>query len=427
MALPANWFFGGRNPLEGVLSPFGGFNLGNIQPVGPFNAPPSTVSTPTAGVSGTPAGQPSGGMDAMRTPFSQPTDAGAADGSGPGASPSGPGFSVGEAASTAGRGGSFGFSTPIGNVGPSTPGLVSSLSGLLGGPTLASLGMGALGPAGAIFGLGNTATNIAAHNMADPASNTPVADISPNAPVGPVFAGSEGFAGTAAPATGLPSTAIGRAIAAIIDSNPPTGSMGGFGFGSNGSTIDANGAISNSVGARTGQSLSNTIPEVPDANTTQIPDVPSPTAPTPTSDDASPVGNPGGIGPGGIGDGSPGTGDGSGVGAGPAGTGAGGASGVGGDGGVGTGPGDKRGGRVGQERQRPDPRRLSEMLKRGATVTTGTKRPGADDVPVNLSRGEEVVNKKATDRWGPELAKMNAWGNRQTGGFAVGQHRDYRR
>src|SRR5258705_8302690 len=74
MALPSNWYFGSRNPL----GEFGGFNLGNIQPVGltPFGAPASTVSTPTVGVSGTQPGRPpaTGGMAVGQQ--SEPTGAG---------------------------------------------------------------------------------------------------------------------------------------------------------------------------------------------------------------------------------------------------------------------------------------------------------------------------------------------------------------
>jgi hypothetical protein len=418
MALPANWHFGGRNPLEGVLSPFGGFNLGNIQPVGPFNAPPSTVSTPTAGVSGTPAGQPSVGMDAMRTPFSQPTDAGAADGSGPGPAASGPGFSVGEAASTAARGGSFGTGLP------SLPGLVdSSVPGLVSGAGKVASLLGFANPltmAALPFSLTNSLTGLVANNMVDPASNTPVANISPNAPADPQFSGSEGFAGTAAPATGLPSTAIGRAIAAIIDSNPPTGSMGGFGFGSNGSTIDANGTISNSLGTQTGQSLFRGGD--PDATTGEA-------GPVGIGEGAAP-GTPGGIGaavgtsgvaagigtpgePGGpSGPGTAGTtgeGDGGGTGGGTGGGDGGGASG-GGDGAM------RKGGRVAK---RPDPRKLADMLKSGARVPVGNPRSKTDDVPVVLQRNEEVMNRNATKAHGKTLDRWNAEGNRRAGGMAV--------
>jgi hypothetical protein len=122
----------------------------------------------------------------------------------------------------------------------------------------------------------------------------------------------------------------------------------------------------------------------------------------------------------------PGTGtspsDASDAGAGPDGGGPGGpGDGGGGPAGGGAGAGDgafKRGGRV--PGQRPDPRRLSAKLKTGDKVQAGVKKPGQDDVPVRLIRGETVVNKPASDKFGPVLDQMNKLGNR-AGGMSVGR------
>jgi hypothetical protein len=410
MSPAPNWYFGSREPLEGEqLSPFGGFNLGNIQTVSPFNAPPSTVSTPTAGVSGTRPGQPSGGMDAMRTPVTQPADGGAADGSGPGPAASGPGFSVGEAASTAARGGSFGTGLP------SLPGLDSSVPGLVGtaGKVASLLGFAnPLTMAALPFSLTNSLTAHIANNMGDPAV---VGIDEPSIATGNPSASPAGT-----PAVGNVNTAIGRGIQAIMNSNPPTGSTGGFAFGSNGSTIDANGTISNSLGTQTGQSLFRGGD--PDATTGEA-------GPVGIGEGAAP-GTPGGIGaavgtsgvaagigtpgePGGpSGPGTAGTtgeGDGGGTGGGTGGGDGGGASG-GGDGAM------RKGGRVAK---RPDPRKLADMLKSGARVPVGNPRSKTDDVPVVLQRNEEVMNRNATKAHGKTLDRWNAEGNRRAGGMAV--------
>jgi collagen type I/II/III/V/XI/XXIV/XXVII alpha len=389
--MPApGWYFGSRGTrdLNDPFNPQGGFNLGGSNQT-PFQGSDS-VTQSTPGVSGTSAVGPS-------QPASQQPDAGA-EGSSPDAAPSGPGFSVGEAASTAANGGSL----SIGGFGPGTLGMANSVANMAG--------MGLHGPVTAPFGLANMATNTIAQNMVDPVTGLPVAQIANNPGI---VAASEDFSGDT-PAAGNPNTTIGSIIAAIQAANQNSGSTGGFAsIGSNGSSVSPAGGVFSSLGVPTGN-----VAVSP--NSTEITGVApqgtefSGRGVDPDSSDPSDSGNDGGTGaPGGP------------AGSGPAGTGEGGASGVGGDGGVGTGPGDKRGGRVGSEPnrkkgQRPDPRQLSAKLKAGATVQSGSKRPGADDVPVRLSRGEEVVNKNATDKFGPILDAMNKAGNRQ-GGFSVGR------
>ena len=216
---------------------------------------------------------------------------GAADGSGPGASPSGPGFS-GPEASAAAHGGSLGIGSLFGGnfagptsgsqaiaaaLGPNGLGLPSgmALSGLsslaanginqglaLGGfPSLPSFGslpaiMGTLGNilsmagianslglAAAPFSLANSLTSLFANSMVDP-NNVPMFSPAQSAALsanGGQAVGNTGF--------------LGGLINAIIASNPPTGSTTGAAFGGNGSTIDANGVISNSLGTQTGNSL----------------------------------------------------------------------------------------------------------------------------------------------------------------------------
>jgi hypothetical protein len=263
--------------------------------------------------------------------------------------------------------------------------------------------------------------------MSDPNNNVPVPQI-----VSGVFAGGSN---PNAIAVGNPNTAIGRVIAAIQAANPATGSMGGSPFGSNGSTINSHGTISNSLGTATGQSLFTSnlsslfgprpnAPD-PDAGPTvgpvglvglppgALPDDPddtgvdpetgltpgvSPAPPGPTPDPSA-GGSPDGGGN--TSDGSPG---------GPA----------GGEGGA---QAAKRGGKV----RRPDPRKLSGMLKKGAKVRTGDDDDETDDVEVRLTKGETVLNKTASDKHAKTLAKWNAGGNRITGGFGVGQPRTQRR
>lgn len=91
-----------------------------------------------------------------------------------------------------------------------------------------------------------------------------------------------------------------------------------------------------------------------------------------------------------------------------------------GPGGSGTGPGgqgQKRGGKV---IKRPDPKMLADKLKRGSKVTVGDNDDNTDDVPTRLTKGEMVVNKKATQKFEPLLNKMNMAGNR-AGGMRIGR------
>jgi hypothetical protein len=162
-----------------------------------------------------------------------------------------------------------------------------------------------------------------------------------------------------------------------------------------------------------------TFPDVPAVP--NYPDVPSnfpdvPTNPDPDPTDPSPPTDP--TAPDAPTDASPPSGDApSGPGPGDAGTGP---TGDGPSGGV-----FKRGGKVQQERahqrgQRPDPHKLSRMLKAGSRVNVGDNDDETDDVGVRLTKGEIVVNKAAAREFGPELEQMNAWGRRAMGGMGVG-------
>lgn len=73
--------------------------------------------------------------------------------------------------------------------------------------------------------------------------------------------------------------------------------------------------------------------------------------------------------------------------------------------------------------KRPDPRRLSKMLKAGSKVNVGDHDDETDDVPVVLTRAETVLNKNASDEFGPILERMNEWGRSRMGGFQIGAAR----
>lgn len=74
MALPANWYFGGRSPQEGdQTSPFGGFNLGGVNDSPPVVSSVASPS-PSAGVSGS-GGMSIGQVGPAVTPTPQQPDA----------------------------------------------------------------------------------------------------------------------------------------------------------------------------------------------------------------------------------------------------------------------------------------------------------------------------------------------------------------
>lgn len=409
MAIPANWYFGARSPLE----EFGGFNLGNIQPVGltPFAAPASTVSTPTAGVSGTQPGQPrpADGMSVGQ----QPEPTGASDGSaGPAPELDAPGMvdpgeasAAIDAALSGAHQGLIGFGLDAAHANP-TISLAngdlstSNTSGVPGPSISASQVGGKLGSlfGGPLFGLANTLGGMAAG----------IAQGSPTR--GGNFSGVNFGNGT----NNGNQDYSGFAHSLSDQGRGIDGSAGPVGTGPGGSTgANANSETDATMGGTTAPSV-----EVVDDPTEGQPGNegesggvgPAGAGPAAGASSSSGVGTGAGVSGAGIGEGEggPGPGDGSG----PGGDGGGGASG-GGDGAM------RKGGRAGGPR-RPDPVKLANMLKSGAKVPVGSRRPGADDVGVRLSRGEEVVNKKATDVFGPILEQMNRWGNRQ-GGFAVGQ------
>jgi hypothetical protein len=72
---------------------------------------------------------------------------------------------------------------------------------------------------------------------------------------------------------------------------------------------------------------------------------------------------------------------------------------------------------------------LAAKLQRGARVDVGRPNSRTDDVPVELSRGEFVINRAATRRNLPELERINRSVGQPTGrgGFNVGRPRDQRR
>lgn len=97
-----------------------------------------------------------------------------------------------------------------------------------------------------------------------------------------------------------------------------------------------------------------------------------------------------------------------------------------GDGGAGGGPsGDgpsggtfKRGGIV----KKPSPKHLADKLRtHGGKLNKGDHDDNTDDVPVKLTRGEMVVNKKATQKFQPQLQAMNQMGLPGGGGMNVGR------
>jgi hypothetical protein len=160
MSPAPNWYFGGKNLWEGTaLNPFGAFNLGNIQGVNPFNAPPSTVSTPTAGVSGSTPGRPAtGGMAVGPTDQTGRGSAGTGtSGQGTSDAPSPTGMTdAGEASAALGniasgaQQGGMNFGLNSADVNPTISSLVSNLASNLAGLTgfgLGFKGLNALGGA----------------------------------------------------------------------------------------------------------------------------------------------------------------------------------------------------------------------------------------------------------------------------------------
>jgi hypothetical protein len=374
MALPANWFFGARNPLEGEqLGPMGAMNLGNVNP---FNAPASMVSTPAAGVSGTQPGQPrpAGGMSVGQ----QPEPTGASDGSaGPAPESDAPGMvdpgeasAAIDAALSGAHQGLIGFGLDAAHANP-TISLAngdlstSNTSGVPGPSISASQVGGKLGSlfGGPLFGLANTLGGMAAG----------IAQGSPTR--GGDFSGVDFGNGTSNGPVDYSGFAhslsdIGRGIDA---GGPATTGPGG-----------STGANANSVSdAELGGTTAPSVEVVDDPTEGQPGNEgesggvgPAGAGPAAGASSSSGVGTGAGVSGAGIGEGEggPGSGDGSG----PGGDGGGGASG-GGDGAM------RKGGRV----RRPDPVKLANMLKAGAKVPVGSKRPGQDDVPVKLSRGKK--------------------------------------
>jgi hypothetical protein len=66
---------------------------------------------------------------------------------------------------------------------------------------------------------------------------------------------------------------------------------------------------------------------------------------------------------------------------------------------------------------------LADKLRRGSRVDQGSRKPGQDDVPVRLSRGEIVENLPAAKAHAKTLDRWNEDGRRKMdrspGGFAV--------
>lgn len=89
---------------------------------------------------------------------------------------------------------------------------------------------------------------------------------------------------------------------------------------------------------------------------------------------------------------------------------------------------EKKGGKVGPGMpkgktlpKRPDAKHLSERLKQGGKNTAGSASSKEDDVPVNLQKGEMVVNRNATKKFEPQLQAINQMG--RTGGMGIGRGR----
>jgi hypothetical protein len=407
MALPANWYFGARNSLEGdQSSPFGAFNLGGIQDSPPVQSSVATPNPAAAGVSGPSAGGMSIGQ--------QPDQSG---GSLPGtvsnANVTGFDSSLASTAAQVGLAGLPGLGSlvgpAIGQAAGPIAGLIGSLASGFGQRAGTSAALGAI-PNGLVDSFGNPVTytgntfglptgSLHGLNMSD-VDTTPadpnnmglpqsynVPSVSPN--MGGLFSGNGGFV----------SQGVGDANAGFAGS----GAGGRFGF--------------NAPGVRNPFAPYFTDPHVQDPEPIDLqfdntqdspPDAPGPTGP---------VGMPGeGM-----------TNDGPSVSTGDSGP-----SGPAGDGG--TGPsGDGPGGgtfRTGGRVQRPDPRRLAQMLQRGAKVNVGSK-ADKDSVPVRLERGEVVMNRPAARAHARQLDEWNADGRRgmgrSTGGFAIGRPRDQRR
>jgi len=413
----------------------GAMNLGNVNP---FNAPASMVSTPTEGVSGTQTGRPpaTGGMAVGPTDQTGRGSAGTGtSGQGTSDAPSPTGMTdAGEASAALGniasgaQQGGMNFGLNAAGVNPTISSLASNLAGTLAGLSgfgLGFKGLNALG--GAIAnGLQGSPTRGGDFSGVNFGNNVPssVNDYSgTNASLSDT---GRGLADTDPDAVGNPSAPfslmdLANPDASIASGPAPSPNMGLFSGPADMGFPSTYSGIATGVGTGNPSPHSTNFGATPPA--VEVVD-------DPTEGNTGNEGESGGVGPAGAGpaagaSSSSGVGTGAGVsgagiGEGEGGPGPGDGSGPGGDGGGGaSGGGDgamRKGGRV----RRPDPVKLANMLKAGAKVPVGSKRPGADDVGVRLSRGEEVVNKKATDVFGPILEQMNRWGNRQ-GGFGVGQ------
>ena len=399
--LPSNWYFGSLARPDSVRNPFGGFDLGDVQSMLRPNdsmTNPTPAGTPSAGVSGSVPGQPptpspTGGMDALRPPFDQPDQTGATEGT--------------EASSNANV---TGFNGPLAMAGLNALGVVPGVPGV--GALFSSLG-----PLASIFG--GTAGRIGMNAGA----NALPSDMTTN---GPMTAES----GTAIP-SGSPVTYSGNFFGL------PTGSLMAQVPGPRATSDPANivsqdlsvqvpSVSPNPTGSTAPGIWGGARPQVdqPDAGKGPDPSVDgvnggtgigAPGSGVPGGVAAAPSGDVGDAGPAGTGGGGAGSGVGTGA-----------AGGAGGDAG-GAGGAYKKGGRV--RGHRPDPRMLAAKLRQGALVNAGRLNSRKDDVPVNLSRDEFVINRAATRQNLPELERINQSAGQPTGrgGFNVGQPRTARR
>lgn len=400
--MPAPWYFGARGGGQydsKQNGQYGGFNLGGVQT--PFSGR-NSVSEPqsasgAAGVAGTPPGQPvaepqQGSTPAASTPSSNSGITG----------PNADLGSMGMAVGTLGVPGLGAVTGPLGGMaaGP-IGGLVGGLAGSLAQGEATGRAANAI-PNGLVDTQGNPVSFIGNQGYGGSRGMPGVIGNLLGSLGVPGFTNPSFYGDFNNPEQGYDINNVAR----MPDVAPNQGSMPGFSSGmadigiSPGSTFSSNFA----TGAGTGNASHGTTnfggrgladPANPDAPTQGAVVGGDPTGntagPSPTQGD--PTGQEGGPG-------APGA---------PSGD-------APGDAGGGVSGAFRKGGRV----QRPSPKALAEKLKAGSKVQTGSKKPGADDVPVRLSRGEEVVNKNATDKFGPVLDRMNAMGNRQ-GGMSVGR------
>ena len=384
--LPSNWYFGSLARPDSVRNPFGGFDLGDVQsmlrPNDSMTNPPS-ASAPSAGVSGSVPGQPptpspTGGMDALRSPFDQPDQTGATEALQ--RQRDRVQWASGDGRTECAWGG---------------PGRARRRSALFQSWS-ASLDIRRDGcRIGMNAGANALPSNMTTNGPMTAESGTAIPSGSPVTYSGNFF--------------GLPTGSLMAQVPGPRETSDPANIV------SQDFSVQVPSVSPNPTGSTAPGIWGGARPQVDQPDVGKGPDpgqvgVNGPAAPATPSDANEGVGlagvssAPAGAPAGGGGESAPG------------------------DAGGGVSGAYKKGGRV--RGQRPDPRMLAATLQRGARVDVGNLRATTDNVGrVDLQTGEEVMNRPAARAHAAQLEAWNRTGRRTMGqgGMAVGAPRDQRR